>query len=43
MAGMGLTPAGSATLVENFDSLVLGRDARKALARIFDDDGRWPK
>jgi SAM-dependent methyltransferase len=40
MAGIGLTPAGSATLIENFDSLVLGRDARKALARIFDDDAR---
>jgi SAM-dependent methyltransferase len=40
MATIGLAPVGSATLVENFDSLVLGRDARKALAAISDKDVR---
>ena len=40
MATIGLAPVGSATLVQNFDSLVLGRDARKALAAISDNDVR---
>jgi len=40
MATLGLAPVGSATLIENFDSLVLGRDARKALAAISDNDVR---
>lgn len=40
MAAIGLSPAGSATLIENFDSLILGRAARKALAAIGDDDVR---
>ena len=40
MATIGLAPVGSATLVENFDLLVLGRDARKALAAISDNDVR---
>jgi SAM-dependent methyltransferase len=40
MATIGLTPVGSATLVQNFDSFVLGRAARKALATIHDGDVR---
>ena len=40
MATIGLAPVGSATLVQNFDSLVLGRDARKVLAAISDNDVR---
>jgi SAM-dependent methyltransferase len=40
MATIGLAPVGSATLIENFDSLVLGRDARKALAAISENDVR---
>jgi SAM-dependent methyltransferase len=40
MTTIGLAPVGSATLVENFDSLVLGRDARKALAALSDNDVR---
>jgi len=40
MATLGLAPVGSATLIENFDSLVLGRDARKALAAISENDVR---
>jgi SAM-dependent methyltransferase len=40
MGSIGLIPVGSASLVQNFDSLVLGRAARKALARISDDDVR---
>jgi SAM-dependent methyltransferase len=40
MATLGLAPVGSATLIENFDSLVLGRDARKALAAICENDVR---
>ena len=40
MATIKLAPVGSATLIQNFDSLVLGRNARKALARISDDDAR---
>jgi SAM-dependent methyltransferase len=40
MATMGLAPVGSATLIQNFDSLVLGRAARKALAAISDNDVR---
>lgn len=40
MAMVGLAPVGSATLVQNFDSLVLRRAARKALSTIADDDVR---
>jgi SAM-dependent methyltransferase len=40
MATIGLTPVGSATLIQNFDSFVLGRTARKVLATISDDDVR---
>jgi hypothetical protein len=40
MASIGLTPVGSATLIENFDSLVLGRGSRKLLAAISDADVR---
>lgn len=40
MATIGLAPAGSATLVENHDSFVLGRAAREALAVIDDEDVR---
>jgi SAM-dependent methyltransferase len=40
MATIGLAPVGSATLVQNFDSLVLGRDARKVLAAISDSNVR---
>jgi hypothetical protein len=40
MAGIGLTPVGSATLRENFDSFVLKRAAREALDRIGDRDRR---
>jgi SAM-dependent methyltransferase len=40
MASIGLRPAGSATLVENHDSFVLGRAARAALVAIADDDVR---
>lgn len=38
MAAIGLTPVGSATLVENFDHLVLGPAARATLAGIADPD-----
>ena len=38
MAEIGLKPVGSATLVENHDSFVLGRAAREALAVIGDED-----
>src|SRR5262245_23746541 len=40
MRGIGLVPAGSATLIENYDSFVLGRAARTALATIADLDAR---
>lgn len=40
MATIGLIPVGSAALMENFDSLVLGRAARKTLASISDNDVR---
>ena len=40
MAAIGLKPVGSATLVENHDSFVLGRAAREALAVIGDEDTR---
>ena len=40
MAAIGLAPVGSATLIENFDSLVLGRAARRALDVISDVDSR---
>jgi SAM-dependent methyltransferase len=36
MARIGLTPVGSATLIENFDKLVLGEAARERLATISD-------
>jgi SAM-dependent methyltransferase len=40
MAELGLKPIGSATLLDNHDSFVLGRAAREALANIADDDVR---
>ena len=40
MATIGLQPVGSATLVENYDSFVLGKAAREALSAIADDDVR---
>ena len=40
MAMIGLRPAGSATLIDNHDSFMLGRAAREILARIDDDDLR---
>jgi SAM-dependent methyltransferase len=40
MAAIGFKPVGSATLVENHDSFVLGRPAREALAVIVDEDTR---
>ncbi len=40
MATIGLAPVGSATLVENHDSFVLGRGAREALAAIGDENVR---
>jgi SAM-dependent methyltransferase len=40
MATIGLVPVGSATLIQNFDSFVLGQAARKVLATISDDDVR---
>jgi SAM-dependent methyltransferase len=40
MKTIGLVPVGSATLIENFDSLVLGEAARATLAAITDDDLR---
>jgi SAM-dependent methyltransferase len=40
MTTIGLTPVGSATLIQNFDSLILGRAARKALATISNDNVR---
>ena len=40
MRGIGLMPAGSATLLENYDSFVLGQAARRTLAAIADPDAR---
>ena len=40
MAAIGLEPVGSATLIENYDSLVLGEAEREALATIGDDNAR---
>jgi hypothetical protein len=40
MMAIGLAPIESATLIQNFDSLVLGRAARKALATISNDNRR---
>jgi SAM-dependent methyltransferase len=40
MASIGLSPAGSASLADNFDSFVLGRRDREAVAGIDDPDGR---
>jgi len=40
MAAIGLKPVGSAMLVENHDSFVLGKAAREALDRIADEDVR---
>jgi hypothetical protein len=40
MASIGLRPVGSASLADNFDSFVLGRRDREAIAGIDDPDGR---
>ena len=40
MSGIGVVPVGSATLMENFDSFVVGAKARETLASIADDDVR---
>jgi SAM-dependent methyltransferase len=40
MRGIGLDPVGSATLMENFDSFILGNAARKSLLAISDPDAR---
>jgi hypothetical protein len=40
MRDIGLTPTGSATLMENYDSFVLGCKARELLAAIEDEDTR---
>jgi SAM-dependent methyltransferase len=40
MASIGLSPAGSASLADNFDLFVLGRRDREAIAGIADPDGR---
>jgi hypothetical protein len=40
LVNIGLKPAGSATLMENYDSFVLGRAARESLATIDDPDTR---
>jgi hypothetical protein len=40
LATIGLMPAGSATLIENFDSWVISHDARALLAEIADADLR---
>jgi len=40
LADIGLKPAGSATLVQNYDGFVLGRAARESLAAIADADAR---
>jgi SAM-dependent methyltransferase len=40
LASIGLAPAGSATLVQNYDRFMLGRAARGILAAIADPDAR---
>jgi SAM-dependent methyltransferase len=40
MAGIGLMPVGSASLMENFDSYVLGAKARERIASIVDENAR---
>jgi SAM-dependent methyltransferase len=40
MAGIGLTPVGSATLQDNYDAFVLGQKARETVAAIADDNVR---
>ena len=40
MRAIGLEPIGSATLIENYDSHVLGSASRRILADIADDDAR---
>ncbi len=40
LASIGLRPAGSATLVQNYDRFMLGRAARGILAGIDDPDAR---
>jgi SAM-dependent methyltransferase len=40
LAEIGLKPAGSATLIDNHDSFVLGSAAREVLAEIVDEDVR---
>jgi Predicted methyltransferase regulatory domain len=40
MRSIGLVPVGSATLIENYDSFVLGQAARRALTAIADPDAR---
>jgi SAM-dependent methyltransferase len=40
MRGIGLMPVGSATLIENYDSFVLGKASREVLAAIADPDAR---
>jgi SAM-dependent methyltransferase len=40
MCSIGLVPVGSATLIENYDSFVLGQAARRTLAAIADVDAR---
>ena len=40
MRSIGLVPVGSATLIENYDSFVLGQAARRTLADIADLDAR---
>ena len=40
MRSIGLMPVGSATLIHNYDSFVLGQAARTALAAISDPDAR---
>jgi trans-aconitate methyltransferase len=40
LASIGLKPAGSATLVQNYDRFMLGRAARDILAKIADPDAR---
>jgi hypothetical protein len=40
LASIGLRPAGSATLAENYDRFMLGRAAREILAGIADPDAR---
>ncbi len=40
MAAIGLAPVGSATLIENFDALVFGDEARAILRGVADPDAR---